>query len=63
MNLQPINPPAPVFSFACSGCNETRTSEGAHADLDGEPFRAYFCWVCVARFQIQARQSTQEATP
>lgn len=47
MNLQPINPPLPASaSIFCAQCNTSSRAEGAFADLEGEPFRAFYCLVC-----------------
>lgn len=48
MNLQPINPAKPEFFFSCAGCGQTTPSITGCADLDGEPFRAYYCAGCTA---------------
>lgn len=48
MNLQPIHPPEPLFKFTCLSCGKPfpSTMPGARADLDGEPFAAYYCAFC-----------------
>ena len=45
MKLVPIYPSKPEFSFLCSCGRKGNSSTGA-ADLDGEPFRAYYCRLC-----------------
>lgn len=47
MNLQPVYPGRPLFSFVCSGCgNERERSDTAFADLDA-PAGTYLCVRCV----------------
>ena len=60
MNLQPINPPAPVFKFFCFVCNEQTSSSSGYADLDGEPFKAYFCRTCAAGLKSTAINRGQQ---
>jgi hypothetical protein len=44
MNLQPINPPLKDGQrLICVKCNEWKA---IFADLDGEPFKAYYCADC-----------------
>lgn len=44
MNLQPINPPPKENEhYICTACNSWKAYL---ADLDGEPFRAYYCKQC-----------------
>lgn len=48
MNLQPINPaPRPGhFNLRCCRCGITYDAASSAADLEGEPFKAYYCWHC-----------------
>jgi len=46
MNMQPINPASPVFTFVCCKCNARATSADGFADLDGPAFAAYYCAKC-----------------
>lgn len=53
MNLQPIKPAtvmghAQTILAACLGCGGHVRSDTGYADLDGPPFRAYFCAECGA---------------
>lgn len=44
MNLQPINPRGPsAVILPCIRCGAKPVT---HADLDGEPFKAYYCATC-----------------
>lgn len=55
MNLQRIHPPEPAFTTTCCACSLRFKADGqrGYADLDGEPFRAYYCETCA----IEKRQS------
>ena len=46
MNLVPIYPTKPEFSFKCTGCTRIGNSETGAADLDGAPFKSYYCRRC-----------------
>jgi len=46
MNLQPINPPEPVFTSACCECHSPVNSQTGYADLDGKAFESYYCPGC-----------------
>jgi len=41
--------PKPTFTVICCDCNRTLQSdtESIFANLDGEPFRAYYCRRCM----------------
>lgn len=43
MNMQPIYPQNPVFYVRCAHCAALKSSQELVADLDGEPFKAYYC--------------------
>ena len=49
MNLRPINPKDPRFTFQCRRCGGASDSHSGYADLDGDPFRAYYCRTCAVR--------------
>ncbi len=34
------------FTATCMACGKPTSSEDLYADLDGAPFRAYYCPVC-----------------
>lgn len=49
MRLKPIYPQKPEFFFCCIRCGDRTSSKaeaGSVADLDGMPFRAYYCGPC-----------------
>ena len=47
MNLQPAYPNG-NFTATCKKCNKRMTAdEPKFADLEGEPFNAYYCAECV----------------
>jgi hypothetical protein len=50
MNLQEVNP-TPVFHVTCKGCGDRlwTNRDKVFADLDGDPFRAYFCGKCAGQ--------------
>ena len=52
LNLQPINPPLSAgrtFRFVCVQCGQHRQAdERTRADLNGEPYRSYYCGDCLA---------------
>ena len=60
MDLRPINPANPVFYATCAGCECRAPSYLPNgdpflfADLDGEPFQAYFCADCAAKMRASA---------
>lgn len=42
------------FVYTCLRCGEQHTSStGYCADLDGEPFKAYYCLPCGSALKIQ----------
>jgi hypothetical protein len=47
MNIQPV-PAPPDFWYHCVGCGRRYTTDtmSTYADLDGEPFKAYYCTPC-----------------
>jgi hypothetical protein len=46
MNLQPINPPLRDGQYIqCCKCR--KMSHDVMADMDGEPFRAFYCAACL----------------
>lgn len=45
MNLQPIYPPKPRFTFSCSRCSKRSQSLYGFADLDATP-GTFVCGVC-----------------
>jgi hypothetical protein len=47
MNLQKVYPEKPHFYYTCTKCDKTRYGN-AYADLDGDPFKSYYCSGCVA---------------
>jgi hypothetical protein len=50
MNLQPINPPGRIGQRAlCCACGKWRPLSQIRADLDGEAFKAYYCYQCKER--------------
>lgn len=60
MNLQRIHPTTPLFSFFCFVCNKQSSSMAGYADLDGEPFKAYFCVYCAAELKSTAINRGQQ---
>lgn len=49
MNLQPINPPLKQDQrLICVSCNQWRA---IFADLDGQPFRDYYCAECAEQLK------------
>lgn len=56
MNLQPINPRPSLFSFRlqCIACGCWADAATVHADLDGEPFKAYYCQSCTNKTKDQS---------
>lgn len=64
MNLQPINPPAPAFSFTCTRCAITGPAfPGGYADLDDEP-GTFYCNSCgmdlIAKLVVQETKKGEE---
>ena len=49
MNLRPVAP-LPTFRCVCITCGKAMLSskEVVFADLEGEPFKAYFCARCAS---------------
>ena len=35
-----------ILRVPCCNCNDTGYIEDMYADLDGEPFRSYYCKAC-----------------
>jgi len=57
MNLKPIFPTKPPFYFSCCACgkrtaSESETGPQPRADLDGKPFRDYYCGPCARHIQV-----------
>lgn len=48
MNLKPINPaPRPgLYKLLCCKCGQWTDGAETFADLDGEPFQAFYCAIC-----------------
>ena len=47
MNLKPVNPePQPGQRLLCASCGKMKEARKMFADLDGEPFKAYYCSEC-----------------
>lgn len=46
MNLKPVNPKSPAFNARCYRCGKLTQSKDLYADLDGAPFKAYYCREC-----------------
>ena len=63
MNLQPMDKSRFAAYFICKGCDKrmvlSRAEPTIYADLDGEPFKAYYCEQCAARMT----QAAKDATP
>lgn len=58
-NMQPVSTP-PVFSCRCCCCNKAMQTdrEEVYADLEGTPFKAYYCATCAApALKLQAVRS------
>jgi predicted SprT family Zn-dependent metalloprotease len=55
MNLQPIQKTPAADRYLCAACNQWRA---VFADLDGEPFKAYYCDQCAA--ELTAKQEPTE---
>jgi hypothetical protein len=53
MNLQRIRPALPVQTLLtrCERCKGVVRSDTGFADLDGPPFKAYYCAVCAVDAQ------------
>jgi hypothetical protein len=64
MNLQIMNADRYAAYFICLGCGKrmvlSKAEPPIYADLDGEPFRAYYCPACVAAV-LRAKTSDPEA--
>lgn len=60
MNLQRIALSTPLFYFFCIACNKESRSDCGHADLDGEPFKAYYCSHCTADLKSTAINRGQQ---
>lgn len=59
MNLQPVTGAA--FTVTCIACGTlTRQRDGLFADLDGEPFRAYYCAPCANSIKFNTTPFKQE---
>ena len=48
MRLMPVHPQKPVCVVTCCNCGRRQDTTQAHADLNGEPFKSYWCSYCVA---------------
>ena len=50
MNLQIVNPSVYRVYFTCVKCGKqmvlSKAEDPIYADLDGEPFKAYYCTKC-----------------
>lgn len=47
MRMNPVdNANSPEVNLTCANCNDRISSRNAYADLDGEPFKAYYCDSC-----------------
>ena len=46
MNLVPVTPPRDGQTLQCYHCGKMKAVETMMADLDGEPFVAYYCQPC-----------------
>lgn len=52
MKLQPVHEGGPAFTVKCASCRELigdvapNTRRPVIADLDGQPFHAYYCQAC-----------------
>lgn len=53
MNLQPVGDANPC-NVVCIVCKRAQASGAAFADLDGTPFKAYYCSECAPRARINA---------
>lgn len=61
MNLQKVNPSRGVFVYCCHPDHHVNDMAlhgsrwvndfKAYADLDGEPFKAFYCGPCAAKLQ------------
>jgi hypothetical protein len=64
MNLQIMNADRYAAYFICLGCGArmvlSKAEPPIYADLDGEPFRAYYCPTCAAAL-MNAKTSDPEA--
>ena len=75
MNIQPVT--GPPFYAECMGCGETklfgegiegvsgeqRNAIGDFADLEGEPFKAYYCNECAAKFRTASKTAESKKDP
>lgn len=47
MNLQPLKHySTPPWKVLCIRCNEWEPEDKCYADLDGEPFKDFYCKAC-----------------
>lgn len=55
MNLQPMDASRFAAYFICKGCGKrmvlSRAEPPIYADLDGEPFKAYYCLACAQKLR------------
>lgn len=49
--------PPPFFWVDCHGCGKIKRTDHVVADLDGEPFKAYYCEQCAAGLRALEVQS------
>jgi hypothetical protein len=56
MKLAKVYPQTPKFRAACIRCGMPHDSDKLLADLDGIPFRAYYCDPC-AQIRLAERES------
>jgi hypothetical protein len=56
MNFQPVdNAHSPEVTITCNNCHDKVSSRNAFADLDGEPFKAYYCYSCTRKLEYVER--------
>jgi len=64
MNLQLSNSGTP-FSVRCVACRQHMTAgntthgQAVYADLDGAPFKDYYCAVCAGDVRAEAHKAVQ----
>ena len=56
MNLQPVYPnrAQPVYVLCCA-CEKMAKDTASFADLDGEPFKAFYCEACAEKLRKERK--------
>jgi len=56
VNIQPIQPSKPEWTHLCCKCGQWGAT---HADLDGEPYKAFYHWSCYEDLREEMHPSTR----